>query len=461
MVRKHTIHYTAKHEMFATHIPANKRLICGRARFTLWTLVVVIGLVSHVISGAERKPKSAESEPVWTEPAHVLLEFEDAEDEVEEVAEKVLEEEADTDFATRHSSLDDQDEPQVDYSNFINDRRVGHTQLTGARHSAPVIPDEPIYEDFATAGPPPVCAVDCPAFWEHRSAVWGEYLFLRPRGTDIVYASTVDGTLATSVPLADRSVAAFGYDSGFRAGLGWAFDQCSSITANYTWYENNTVDSVGLPGGGGSFLAAETVHPNTLNVAADSLAASAFYDIQLQMADLNYKGLIFGGENAAFNYVVGVKYARLEQDFLATYSILGTTNVDTNVNFDATGPRFGFESEHRVGCGFIGYTRGTVNFLVGTCSADFTQTNVFTGIQARTGLQDSRIVTVPELEVGGGWQSHNGCVRITAGYQIAAWFNLLTTPEYLSTIRVTQNSFQHETRTLTLDGLSGRIEFRF
>lgn len=474
-----------------------------------WALATVLGLGACAAVQAEAPKNPAKSQFVWTEPAPVRLTFDDsdvdsipsatAEDGPAEYrARRVVDGDAVTDEAPTGRSIrqtaipervsagrsipgrvipergiseraipTDDDDTRFDDHGIVNDRRFGHAQLIGARHSEPVfsaepvLPPETVYEDSNAAGPPPVCAVDCPAFWEHRSSVWGEYLFLRPRGTDLVYASTVDGTLATSVPLGDRSVSAFGYASGFRVGLGWAVNQCSSITANYTWYENNTIDSVGLPGGGGSFLAAETVHPNTQNVAADSLAATALYDLQLQSADLNFKGLLYGSEDSALNYVVGVKYARMEEDFQGNYAILGTTIVNTNVNFDGMGPRFGFEGEHRVGCGFLGYTKGTVNFLVGTSSADFTQTNVFTGVQARSGLQDSRILTVPELEVGGGWQNYNGCVRVTAGYFISAWFNMLTTPEYLSTIRVTQNSYQHDIRTLTLDGLSARIEFRY
>ncbi|MDB5339518.1 MAG: hypothetical protein JWN70_5137 [Planctomycetaceae bacterium] len=338
--------------------------------------------------------------------------------------------------------------------------RSGKTQLTSAEDSVLIMPDsDPIVEGVRTET---VSAPNCPEFWEHRSGVWGEYLFWRPRGADVTYASTVDGTLATSVPVGDRSVAAFKYDSGVRAGANLALDSCSSITAGYTWFRTSANDSINLPGGGGSFIAAETVHPNTINVAADSLSASAIHDLSLQMADLNYKGLIWGDDCFAINSIVGVRYANLEQQFGAVYSILGTTTVDTNINFRGVGPRFGFEAERLVNNhGFMVYSKGAVNFLVGTCAADFTQTNVFAGTQAKTALQDSRILTIPELELGGGWQSCNGRFRLTAGYYLAAWFNMLTTPEYLGTIRTTQNTYESQIKTLTLDGLTVRAEARY
>ncbi|MBI5761809.1 MAG: TonB-dependent receptor, partial [Planctomycetales bacterium] len=102
-----------------------------------------------------------------------------------------------------------------------------------------------------------------------------------------------------------------------------------------------------------------------------------------------------------------------------------------------------------------------VNFLVGNVKADYLQKNVFAGVQARTGLRDARIVTMPEFEVGAGWQSCGGCCRLTVGYYIAAWQNLMTTSEYLSIVRVTQNTFERPQETLTFDGLTARAEFRF
>jgi hypothetical protein len=307
----------------------------------------------------------------------------------------------------------------------------------------------------------PVCCVECPEFWEHRCAVWGEFLFLKPRGADITYATAVNGTISTAVPIANKSVAGFNYDPGFKVGGSWALDSCSSFTGNFMWFRGETSDDITLGGGGGAFIRAETVHPGTINVAADSLAAHAEYDIDMQAMDFNYKSVIWGGSDYAFNYLVGIRYSRLDQQFEGRYSILGTTTVNTNVDFDGVGPRFGYEGERELGGGLIVYSKGAVNFLVGNVRADYLQQNVFTGIQAQTGLRDSRIVTVPEFEIGAGWQSCNGCFRLTAGYYIAAWVNMMTTPEYLSIVRVTQNSFERQEETLTFDGLTVRAEVRF
>lgn len=345
-------------------------------------------------------------------------------------------------------------EPEFRYLRVSDNEKTDRFLLTGADDTFAPVPEE---SDSLHAG----CCVECWEFWEHHNAVWGEYLYLRPRGADVIYATPVDGTLVTSVPVGPQAVAAFGYDSGFRIGGAWAIDRCSSVTATYTWYQASTSDNVSVAGGG-SFLRAETVHPSTVNVAADSLAAQALYDFNMQSVDLNYKALLWGGDCYAVNYLLGLRYARVEQQFGATYSILGTTTVDTNVDFNGFGPRIGFEGERLLGeSGFLVYSKGSVNFLFGSNSADYLQSNIFTGIQAQTGLRETRIVTVPEFELGAGWQSCDGCFRITAGYYLAAWFNMMTTPEYLSNVRESPNSFEQQVKTLTLDGLSLRAEWRF
>ena len=350
-------------------------------------------------------------------------------------------------------------EPAFEYASFSDGEATDRFLLTGADDSIPPLPDSADSDlDMSRES---TCCVECWKFWEHHNAVWGEFLYLRARGADVIYATPVDGTLATSVPVGPQAVAAFGYNSGFRIGGAWAIDRCSSFTANYTWYQAATSDNVSLAGGG-SFLRAETVHPSTINVAADSLAAQALYNFNMQSVDLNYKSILWGGDCYAVNYLFGLKYARIEQQFGATYSILGTTTVDTNVDFNGVGPRFGFEAERSLGdCGLLVYSKGAMNFLFGSSSANYLQSNIFTGIQAQTGLRETRVVTVPEFEMGTGWQSCNGCFRVTAGYYLAAWFNMMTTPEYLSTVREAPNSFERQAKTLTLDGLNVRAEWRF
>lgn len=361
--------------------------------------------------------------------------------------------------ARQQTDVADDAEPTTRSRRESHETKPSRYLLTGADGPVELLREEVTSNDelpFESA-----CDLECPTFWEHRNDVWGEFLYLRPRGADVAYATPVDGTLSTSVPVGPQAVAAFGYNAGVRIGGAWALDRSSSFTANYTWYQASASDSVSLAGGG-SFLRGDTVHPSTVNVAADSFDAQSAYDFKMQMIDANYKSLFWNGDDFAVNYVLGLRYAQIQQQFDATYSILGTTSVDTNVNFNGVGPRFGLEGERLIGeRGLMVYSKGAVNFLFGSNSADYMQTNVFSGVQAQTALRETRVVTVPEFELGVGWQSANGSFRITGGYYLAAWFNMMTTPEYLSTVREVPNSFERQATTMTLDGLNLRAEWRF
>lgn len=343
--------------------------------------------------------------------------------------------------------------------NQVDDENADRIQLADGDDSARLTPAPAVQS--SGPGCDAGCCADGLEFWEHRDAVWADFLYLHPRGADVTYATAVNGTITTSVPVVNKSVAAFNYDGGFRLGASWALDPCSSFTGNYAWYRGAITDEISLPGGG-AFLRSETSHPGTINVATDSLKALANYDINFQTVDFNYKSIVWGGDDYALSYLVGIKYATLGQQFEGRYSILGSTTVNTTVDFNGVGPRAGFEGERALGhCGLLLYTKGAVNFLTGNVTAEYVQRNVFAGTQARTGLRDARIVTMPELEIGAGWQSCGGCVRLSVGYYIAAWQNMMTTSEYLSIVRVNQNTFDRPQQTLTFDGLTARAEFRF
>lgn len=318
---------------------------------------------------------------------------------------------------------------------------------------------DPIVEDPGTA---PSDSVEPIPLWAHRSSVWADFLFAKVRGADVTYATPVDGTLSTSVPLGPQAVTGLDYQPGYRVGGAWAIDCWSSVTANYLSYQTSTEDNAHLAGGGGTFFRADTVLPGTLNVAADSLTARAFNYVDIQTADVNFKSLLWYGDCYSVNYVLGAKYSHLDQQFNARYSVLGKTNVDTDVDFDGAGPRVGLEGERFfLNSGFMTYSKGALNLLCGASSAKYVQTNVFTGIQGQTSLSQGRVVFMPELELGAGWQNCTGRFRVTAGYYVAGWFNMLSTPEYLSTVRTDQNSFEHQVKTLTLDGMTLRAEYRY
>lgn len=302
------------------------------------------------------------------------------------------------------------------------------------------------------------CDPCCPAFWEHRTGLFGDFLYLTARGANVNYATPVNGLGANAVPIAHIAVADHDYDAGYRVGGSWKIDSCSSVEFAFTNWDANTENSVRLQGGAG-FVRAGLVNPNTANVAADSLFATSNYDIGFQLYDAHYKGLIWGGDDHFLNYVIGLRYGHLDQDLVAIYSINGATRVDSEIDWNGFGPRLGLEGERLLGGGIFLYGKGFVSVLMGEFDVEYRQANVFAGQQAFTGFNDDRVVPILEFELGAGWQSCCGKYRISAGYYFASWFNAITTQSTISAMQ--QNRFEDIDQTITFDGLSARAEIRF
>lgn len=141
----------------------------------------------------------------------------------------------------------------------------------------------------------------------------------------------------------------------------------------------------------------------------------------------------------------------------------GSTAVDTHVNFDGVGPRIGLDGYLCCKHGLYLYGRGSANFIAGHFGADYSQFNTFAGDQGEVDYKNDRIVPILELELGVGWTSHSGRVRVMGGYYLAGWFDTVTTGDFIYSVR--GNDFTTNGNnlrdTVTFDGLMARVEFRF
>jgi len=321
--------------------------------------------------------------------------------------------------------------------------------------------EEPIAytSNYENSGDESCCDPCCPAFWEHRDNVYGDYLYLTARGVNVGYATHTDGIAPPNErPLGPVVVADPDYHGGFRIGGGMALDSCSSLTFNYAFFESSHGSSASLPGGTGLFRAELLAVPVT--APGDSLSALAKYDIDFDIVDVNYKALIWGGDCYSLNYLIGFRYGYTSQDLLVDYSMSAGTRVETEIDFNGFGPRIGLEGERSIGRGILVYFRTHANFLVGEVVADYEQNNVAAGLQAATSYDDDRIISLLEMELGMGWQSCCGKYRLSAGYYVGAWFNSVTTPNWIDAVQ--RNDYTTEmSDTLTFDGLTARAEFRF
>jgi hypothetical protein len=315
---------------------------------------------------------------------------------------------------------------------------------------------------------PTSCAADgtCPveARKKCRFMLFGDALYMTVRGADVPYAQSFDGVGPLAVPRGPVAVADPDYQPAFRVGGGVGVGESSWVVATFSFFESDTRDVFfPLTGPVPTATTALTVFPATVNAAFTPLSATARYDVDLITGDIDYKALLCSSECATVTYLLGGRYGQLDQAFNATYPILGTTTVDSDISFDGFGPRAGIEGEYRAKCGLFGYGKGVFNLLLGHFDATYVQRNVFTGLQAQTEVGDDRLVPVLEFEAGLGWVSRKGHLRVSGGYYVAAWFNTLTTNSLVQGIRATNFTTNGDNfrDTLTFDGLVGRIEVRY
>lgn len=297
----------------------------------------------------------------------------------------------------------------------------------------------------------------------NRLVLFGDYLYWSVHGVDVPFAQAFDGILpGLSVPRGPVAVVSPRFNSGFRVGGGATFhDGNAGLFGTFTYFETNHRADITAPDPFvlHNFLA----FPGTVNSAADSLSANTNYTIRLVMADVDYKCALVNNEHVLLNWLAGVRYAKVDQRLESTFQITGTTTVDSEINFDGVGPRVGLDGKYHVCGGFFGYAQGIVDVLFGQYRANAEQRNVFTGLIGQTGIAANRVVPILELEVGGGWQTANGAIRVSGGYYVGAWFNTLTMTSLangISGTNFTTNSDNFRDN-MTFDGFVLRFELRY
>jgi hypothetical protein len=300
--------------------------------------------------------------------------------------------------------------------------------------------------------------------WYNHIGLFGDFLYLQARGLDVPFARLTNGCGPDAVPTGGPGIARPDYAPGFRIGGAFGIDECSCIMAAFTRFESRT--NASLAAGPNDTITGLVTLPNnscSASIGANSVAATANFGVDFTFVDVDYKRLLASRCGFTLDWYVGVRYANLDEDLVVNIPALQSTLVKTNVEFDGVGPRLGLEGEKVSCCGLLLYGRAGADFLAGTFRAHFNQTNSFIGTVGNADFDDDRIVTILELELGVGWQSKNGCVRVQAGYLINGWFNTLNVGDFthaVGTSNFTTNCC-NLSNDLSFDGFVGRIAFHF
>ena len=201
-------------------------------------------------------------------------------------------------------------------------------------------------------------------------------------------------------------------------------------------------------------------HPSSGTASQDGLSALASLEVDFDLIDVSYRHLLKCCELFSANYVIGGRYAKLEQQFDSQFVKQGIETVSTDIDFDGGGLRLGLETErHSCRNKLHLYANGYASFMAGRFRANYFQGSAFDPEVVNAEWEAGRIVPILDLEAGVGWTSMGGKLSLSAGYLVSAWFNTVTTQDYVQAIQT--NNYLGLSDTITFDGLQARIAYRF
>jgi hypothetical protein len=185
----------------------------------------------------------------------------------------------------------------------------------------------------------------------------------------------------------------------------------------------------------------------------------AGYDIDFQIVDVDYRLILLALPQGELTLVGGACYLHEEQNFRSRFSVSGVERVDTDIVFDGGGIRIGLEGERRSPIGCLVYGRTSARFAAGDFRCSYVDGTGTDRVIAATSWTAGRVVSLLDLELGIGWTSAQGCVRLTAGYMFNTWLNMINTDEWIQAVQ--NNDFVDIDGDLTFDGLVARAEIRW
>lgn len=282
----------------------------------------------------------------------------------------------------------------------------------------------------------------------------GEYLLIRPRRGAFDFA-IVDPN-GNGVPEGNVESVDWKTTSGLRVGAfcrlpgeGWEFG------LTYTYFHSSGNRALLKPAGGTLF--ATVTHPGSIE-EVDSAAAETSLNFNVLDAEVGRRFRL--GESFVVRLFGGGRFAWIDQNFSVFYNggdALGAT-VLSPVEFEGAGLRFGAEAQWRWAWGFSLYGRISQSLLVGDFRTKFVELNNFGATtDANVSNRFEQLVPVTEVGIGIAWECNN--MRISVGYELANWFNMVDSPGFVDDLN--QGTMLRRTSDLSLEGLNVQVGWIF
>ncbi|MGI9455693.1 MAG: Lpg1974 family pore-forming outer membrane protein, partial [Aeoliella sp.] len=217
-------------------------------------------------------------------------------------------------------------------------------------------------------------------------------------------------------------------------------------------------------GGGLGTVGSLVHHPNAI-ITSSAGPVEAYYNIDMQLVDAEYRRLFRASNCGWMNYSFGARYGRLEQNFrqLGNFggSQGGVIDTTTEIDFDGAGLKVGLDGERILGCGcWSAYGNSSLSALFGSFRGDYLMHNATSVLDlAIVRWEEDRVTPMLEYEFGVAWTSCCGSCRASFGYMGIHWFNVATTPEFVDAVQA--DNYVDFGDTLSFGGLTSKVEWRY
>ncbi|MCA9240061.1 MAG: hypothetical protein KDA37_07675 [Planctomycetales bacterium] len=294
---------------------------------------------------------------------------------------------------------------------------------------------------------------------------YGEFLYLRATGSDVAHAQQQDGVGgAGTTPAGIVDTIDYDYQSAYRVGFGCALDGCSSIGVSYTMFDVDTFSSLEPPViGGGAGAVGSLVHHPQASITGSAGPVTATAGINYEIADLMFRDVFAKTCVGQFGYGLGAVYASFDQNFYQQ-GLFGVALDDiatrSDVTFSGGGLKAGINGERCLGSGLSVYGTLSAGALSGKFNTRYDMRNQVGDVRlAQAVWEDNRVVGLIEYEIGISATTPKNGVRVSLGYMVQHWTNMVTHPDFIDAVQA--DNYTDLGDTITFDGFSARLEGRF
>ncbi len=285
-------------------------------------------------------------------------------------------------------------------------------------------------------------ACDNPAAWLFSA----EYLLVRPRRQDDDFGIVDPANNLTPV----GNVKDIGFDlaSGIRAGIGYrAAGSAWESWFTYTYlHAGGDASAVAPPGG---IIYATLTRPGLVD---DVLVAAAGDNLTYNVYDFDQVRRVLGDDTFNVRLGFGARYVTIDQNQTAFYNGMDAngTQVTNRVSFDGGGLTASGEARWQMPWGLSVFGRAKGGLIIGDVRNTLRETDNG-GTTLNANITEHYYATVPVLEMGTGvaWEYHN--LRLSAGYEITNWFNLIDSPTFTNDFA--EGKIGRRQSDLSLEGL--------